>query len=49
MKYIHLIDIKDDEYISTTATDIKNACMLVESEFEYITTSYNLLLFRKMK
>ena len=48
--YTHLIDLKDDEYVSKIAKSADEACHLVEAGFEYVcTASGNLLVFRKRK
>ena len=48
--YTHLIDFKDDEYVSKIAKSANEACQLVETGFEYVCTAPgNLLTFRKRK
>jgi integrase len=54
MKYIHLAKVlfKDDEqYISRVATNVKDACILVDAGFEYVTGEYDDggKIFRKVK
>jgi len=49
LKYVHLVDVRDDEYISATATNVKKACELVESGFEYVTEIEGVRIFRKPK
>ena len=49
LKYVHLVDVKDDEYISATATNVREACQLIESGFEYVTEVEGAKLFRKPK
>jgi hypothetical protein len=54
MKYIHLAKtiFKDDQkYVSRVATNAKDACILVDAEFEYVTGEYDDggKIFRKEK
>jgi len=47
--YTHLVDFKDDDYISKVATTAKEACQLVEAGFEYICKIDGSHIFRKRK
>jgi len=47
--YTHLVDFKDDEYISKVATTAKEACQLVEAGFEYVCKIDDSHIFRKRK
>ena len=48
--YTHLVNFKDDEFISKIARNAEEACKLVEAGFEYVcTTPENLMIFRKRK
>jgi integrase len=47
--YTQLLNAPDDEYISKTATNIKEAQNLIESGFEYVTEIDGTKLFRKRK
>jgi integrase len=54
LKYIHLAKVlfKDDEkYVSRVATNAKDACVLVDAGFEYVTGEYDDggKIFRKLK
>ena len=49
LRYVHLVDVKDDEYISATATTLKKACELIEAGFEYVTEVDRVKIFRKPK
>lgn len=48
-KYMHLLDLNDDEWTVKTATTIKEATELLEAGFEYITEMDGFKLFRKRK
>ena len=48
--YTHLVDWKDDEYVSKIAKTGIDASKLVEAGFEYVcTTPDSLMVFRKRK
>ena len=47
--YTHLIDFKDEEYISRVAKTIPEACKLVEAGFDYVCEIDDVKLFRKRK
>jgi len=53
MIYIHLqqalFQTSSDEFYSATAKDLQEACKLIETGFEYVTTFNNMMLFRKRK
>ena len=48
--YTHLVDWKDDEYISKIAKTSVEACKLIEAGFEYTCTAPdNLMIFKNRK
>ena len=48
--YTHLVNFKDDEFISKIARNAEEACKLVETGFEYVcTTPENLMIFKRRK
>lgn len=47
--YTHLVDFKDDEYVSKVANTAKEACQLVEAGFEYVCKVDSNHVFRKRK
>jgi len=47
--YTHLINYETDDYHSATADSVQEARKLIESGFEYICTTNNIMLFRKRK
>jgi len=48
--YTHLIDFKEEEYVSKIAKDAEEACNLVESGFEFVcSTPDEFMIFRKRK
>jgi len=50
MRYTHLIDFPNDDYVCKTATNTAEAKELIESGFEYVATSQDsVMLFRKRK
>jgi integrase len=49
LKYTQLINFKDNEYETATATDIEEAKQLISSGFEYVTDMNSIKLFRKPK
>ena len=49
LKYVHLVDVKDDEYVSATAMNLKKACELIEAGFEYVSELDIVKIFRKPK
>jgi hypothetical protein len=49
MKYTHLIQLQDDDYVCKAAQTVKEAKELVESGFDYVTDVEGYKLFRKRK
>ena len=49
MKYIGLLNFKDDEYEVTTATTVDEAKKILSAGFEYVTEKQGIMLFRKPK
>jgi hypothetical protein len=47
--YTQMVEFKNEEYISATASTIDNAKKLVEAGFEYVTEVDCVKLFRKRK
>jgi hypothetical protein len=47
--YTRLVEFKDDEYTVKVATDLKDACSLVEAGFDYVTEMDGNKIFRKRK
>lgn len=47
--YTQMVEFKNEEYISATATTIEDAKKLVEAGFEYVTDIDSMKLFRKRK
>ena len=47
--YTHLVDLKDDEYVSKVATSSKEACKLVEAGFEHICKVDGSHIFHRRK
>ena len=47
--YTQLLNAPDDEYVSKTAANVKEAQNLIESGFEYVTEMDNVKIFRKRK
>jgi integrase len=47
MKYMHLTDFTNDEWVCKTAKTIKEAQQLIETGFEYVTSIDKVKLFRK--
>jgi integrase len=48
-KYMHLLDLNEDEWTCKTATTIKEASELIEAGFDYVTEMDRTKLFRKRK
>lgn len=48
-KYMHLINLNDDEGTCAGATTAKEAMKLIEAGFQYVTTIEGVQLFRKRK
>jgi hypothetical protein len=49
MKYTQLINFKESEYDTATATDVVEAKQLIASGFEYVTNIKGIKIFRKPK
>ncbi len=49
LKYIHLVNFKEDEWISKVARTLREACELIEAGFEYVTDMEDVKIFRKRK
>jgi integrase len=47
--YIHLVNFESDEYIAKVATNLEEACQLIEAGFEYVTEMEEAKIFRKRK
>jgi integrase len=48
-RYMHLLNLNEDEWTCTGATTAKEATKLIEAGFQYITTIEGIQLFRKRK
>jgi integrase len=48
-RYIHLLNLNDDEWNCVGATTAKEATKLIEAGFQYVTTIEGIQLFRKRK
>lgn len=49
MKYIGMINFRDDEFEVTTATTVEEAKKILSSGFNYITEKNSIMLFRRPK
>lgn len=49
MKYIGMINFKDDEFEVTTATTVEEAKTILAAGYDYITKKNSIMLFRKPK
>jgi hypothetical protein len=47
--YTQMVEFKNEEYVSATASTIEDAQKLVEAGFEYVTEMENIKIFRKRK
>ena len=47
LMYTQLVNVRDDEFVSRVAKTVKEACMLIEAGFEYVTEIDRLKIFRK--
>jgi integrase len=47
--YIHLVNFDSDEYVAKVATNLEEACQLIEAGFEYVTEMDGAKIFRKRK
>jgi integrase len=48
-RYMHLLNLNDDEWTCSGATTAKEAKQLIEAGFQYVTTIEGIQLFRKRK
>ncbi len=48
-RYMHLLNLNDDEWTCTGATTAKEATKLIEAGFQYVTTIEGIQLFKKRK
>jgi integrase len=48
-RYMHLLNLNDDEWSCTGATTAKEATKLIETGFQYVTTIEGIQLFKKRK
>jgi len=48
-KYMHLMDLNDDEWTCKTAANVNEATTMIESGFQYVTDMDGLKLFKKRK
>ena len=49
MKYIGMIDFKDDKFEVATATTVDEAKKLLTAGFDYVTEKSGIMLFRRPK
>ena len=49
MKYIGMINFKDDEFEVTTATTVEDAKKILSAGFDYVTEKSGIMLFRRPK
>ena len=49
MKYIGMIDFKDDEFEVTTATSVEEAKQVLSAGFDYVTEKNGIMLFKRPK
>lgn len=49
LKYTHLVDVEEDEYVSRVAQTVTDACTLIDSGFEYVCDIGGNKIFRKRK
>jgi len=48
-KYMHLMNLNDDEWTCKTASTVEEAMRLVEAGFQYVTDMGGLKIFKKRK
>jgi integrase len=48
-RYMHLLNLNDDEWTCTGATTVKEATRLIEAGFQYVTIIEGIQLFKKRK
>jgi hypothetical protein len=41
LKYIRLVDVDDDRYVSRVAQNTAETCALIDAGFEYVTGEYS--------
>jgi hypothetical protein len=49
MKYVSMINFKDEEFEVATATTIEEAKALLSSGYDYVTEKHAIMLFRRPK
>ena len=49
MKYIGMINFKDDEFEVATATDVEEAKKVLSAGFDYVTEKNGIMLFKRPK
>jgi len=49
LKYVHLVNFKEDEWISKVARTLNEACSLIDAGFEYVTDMEGVKIFKKRK
>ena len=49
MKYIGMIDFKDDEFEVATATTVEEAKKILSQGFDYVTEKNGIMLFKRLK
>jgi hypothetical protein len=49
LKYTHLVDAEEDEYVSRVARTTTDACKLIDAGFEYVCDIEEDKIFRKRK
>jgi len=49
LKYVHLVNFKEDEWTSKVARTLNEACSLIDAGFEYVTDMEGVKIFRKRK
>jgi DNA polymerase sigma len=49
LKYTHLVNLQEDEYVSRVAKTTVDVCQLVDAGFEYVCDIENNKVFRKRK
>lgn len=47
--YTQLLNLNDDEWTCKTANNVKDAAILIEAGFEYVTEIDGIKLFKKRK
>jgi integrase len=49
LKYVHLVNFKEDEWTSKVARTLSEACSLIDAGFDYVTDMDSVKIFRKRK